>query len=81
MFVPVLKKNRLIAIVALLHSLFPEEKKKKKETCFDKSGILNTQKGDSLPIEMLDWNNFLSWEYNMHQYNLDKGYWSYIKGV
>ena len=41
--------------------------------------IMNTQMGSSLPSEKLDRNNFVFWEYKMHQYLVDQGYWSYIK--
>ena len=31
-------------------------------------------------IEKLDRSNYSSWEYKMHQYLLENGYWSYIHG-
>ena len=38
---------------------------------------MNTQMGNSLPKEKLDQNNFVSWEYKMHQYLVVQGYWCY----
>ena len=42
---------------------------------------MNTEMGNSLPSEKLDWNNFASWEYKMHQYLVGQAYWSYIEGA
>ena len=35
----------------------------------------------SLPTEKLDRSNYASWSYNMHQYLLGHGYWSYVDGA
>ena len=37
--------------------------------------------GSALPTEKLDRNNFASWEYKMHQYLVEQGYWGYITGA
>ena len=37
--------------------------------------------GSALPPEKLDRTNFTSWEYKMHQYLVEQGYWSYIQGA
>ena len=37
--------------------------------------------GGALPTEKLDKSNFASWEYNMHQYLVSQGYWTYIEGA
>ena len=42
---------------------------------------MNTQMGNSLLSEKLDQNNFAYWEYKMHQYLVDQGYWCYIEGA
>ena len=70
-------KNRLIAIVASLHS--SHSKREEEEEHFDTT--MNTQIGSALPSEKLDRNNFASWEYKMHQYLVGQGYWSYIEGA
>ena len=31
--------------------------------------------------EKLDRNNYASWEYKMHQYLLEHGYWIYVDGA
>ena len=36
--------------------------------------------GGALPTEKLDRSNYVSWEYNMHQYLLGHDYRSYIHG-
>jgi hypothetical protein len=37
--------------------------------------------GSFLPTEKLDRTNYASWSYNMHQYLLGQGYWSYVDGA
>ena len=37
--------------------------------------------GSTLPTENLDRNNFASWEYQIHHYLVDQGYWRYIEGA
>ena len=73
-------KNRLIAIVALLHSKYSEREEEEEEE-EEETDTMNTQMGSTLPTEKLDLNNFASWEYKMHQYLVEQGYWSYIEGA
>ena len=68
-------KNRLIVIVAPLHSEYSEREEE------EETDTMNTEMGSALPTEKLDRNNFASWEYKMHQYLVRQGYWSYIEGA
>ena len=69
-------KNWLIAIVVPLDSSHSKRQEEEEEI-----DTMNTQMGSALPSEKLDRNNFASWEYKMHQYLVEQGYWSYIKGA
>ena len=42
---------------------------------------MNTQMGSSLPSEKLDRSNYSSWEYNMNQFLVRQGHWSYNKAA
>ena len=42
---------------------------------------MNTQMGSTIPTKKLDSNNFASWEYKMHQYLVNQGYWGSIEGA
>ena len=66
--------NRLIVIVAPLHSVYSKREEEEVDT-------MNNQMGSALPNEKLDRNNFASWEYKMHQDLVRQGYWTYIKGA
>ena len=37
--------------------------------------------GSTLPSEKLDWRNYASWLYKMHQYLLGHGYWNNVEGT
>ena len=62
------KKNQSITTIATLHSSYhrEEEEDLEEETHLNHSFTMNTQMGNSLPIEKLDRSKFASWEYKMH---------------
>ena len=66
----------VIAIIASLHSSHSKREEEEEE---DFDTTMNTQ--SARPSEKLDRNNFASWEYKMHQYFVEQGYWSYIEGA